>query len=219
MIALYILTTLNFLFISILTCIILYYFGEFKKEQLKYKKFLKLNNKFIRITSECINNIQNYIQRNDQEDIMNISNPKDADEIAEHLINVICEKRPEQNLNHLDVGKQPLSFFLCVHCSDKYIYKLVEKGLDLNKRVGVISDKKGRKKLYYPLQFLIDMNRLDVIKNLYENNKLNLSIDIKKETTAYEYCIKKDKNDIAEFISQQYSSETDSTLINKKRLN
>ena len=217
MIGLYTLSILNFILLIILGFVIINYFNQFKKEQKVFKKFLKLNNKFLESTSKCITNIHNYISNEER----NNDNSTSPDEIAQHILKEYCSGETKEDINNLLIVDQPLSLFVCVRCSSEYVYRLVKNGLDLNKSVRVKVTKKGKKAYMYPLQFLIDKDRLDVIKKLHTDNKINIDINIKsndnKEVTVYEYCIRNDKYHIAKFIGE--NSKSSVPLIDKEKLN
>ena len=217
MIGLYILSILNFLFIIGLSFIIINHFHQFQREQKAFKKFLKINNKFLESTSECVNNLYNYISNNSNKDEQQIK----PDDCAKHILKTYCNQGFNSDINDIFILNQPLSLFVCVRCSNHYIYSLVKNGLDLNKSVKVQVTKKGKKAYMYPLQFLIDRDRLDVIKKLHTDNKINIDINIKsndnKEVTVYEYCIRNDKYHIAKFIGE--NSKSSVPLIDKEKLN
>ena len=197
-----------------ITNMILNNFSNIQKQQAKYKKFLKMNAELLEVIKECILNIRSVL-KTDEKDI-NMSDFNSSNEVAEYILNEIY-KDPNKNINNISILNQHISLFLLSQCDSVYIYKFVEKGLDLNILVPVIINEKGKKELIPPLRFLIDFGRLDVIKELHKNNKINIDINIYDNITAYEYSIETHKKEIAEYIEQYFVPNT--TLINKKRLN
>ena len=206
-----ILTMINLFFIILLCSIVVHFFNRYKDDQKKFRKFLKLDIKFKKFIGEYIENSYNHFENKKSEKQIN-----SPDDIAA-LVLLKISNDDEIDINYIHISNMPLSLFLCIHCSDKYVYKMVEKGLDLNKTVLVTTDRDDNKTPIFPLRFLIDAQRLNVIKKLHKENKINININIEEDTSSYEYCIRTDNYDIAEYIQQ--NSNLSIPLMNKKSLN